>query len=86
MPPIHTKKNQKNLIEQEGLKENAIRNLKSSKIESEQEAAEIYDLPWSSLQDWHSGALPLEESNTKKQKLTPSEEETIVKRILSLAA
>jgi len=85
MPPIRTKKNRKNLIEQEGLKENAIRDLKSSKIESEREAAEIYDLPRLSLQDQRSGALPLEELNAKKWKLTPSEEETIIKRILFLA-
>src|SRR5271156_175661 len=85
MPPIRTIKNRKKLIEQEGLKENAIRDLKSSKIESGRKAAKIYDLAPSSLQDRLNGRRPVAEINALKRKLTANEEETLIKRVLSLA-
>src|SRR5271156_6630226 len=85
MPPIRTIKNRKNLIEQEGLKEQAIRDLKSSKISSTRKAADIYELPRTSLRDRRRGIRPQAEANAEKKKLTASEEETLIKRILSLA-
>jgi hypothetical protein len=41
-------------------------------------------MPRSSLQDRRKGAVPKAEANAKKLKLTANEEETLVKRILSL--
>ncbi|EED12237.1 conserved hypothetical protein [Talaromyces stipitatus ATCC 10500] len=75
---------EKYLIKQEGLKESAIRDLQSSKIQSGCKAARVYGLPRTSLQGRLKGRRPLAESNATKRKLTSTEEETLIKRVLSL--
>ena len=47
-------------------------------------AAKIYGIPYVSLYDRKQGALPRAEANSKKKKLTTSEEEVLIQRILSL--
>ena len=78
MPPIHNKNIQRKRIEQEGLKEQAIRNLKSSKISSIRKAAIIYGIPYTSLQNRNNGALSRAQINSKKKKLINTEEEVLV--------
>ncbi|EED19603.1 pogo transposable element, putative [Talaromyces stipitatus ATCC 10500] len=80
MAPTRSIENRKKLIEQEGLRDNAIRDLKSSKIQSGRKAARVYGLPRTSLQGRLKGRRPLAESNATKRKLTPIEEETLIKR------
>ena len=84
MPPICNKKIQKNIIKQEGLKEQAIHDLKNQKISSIAKAAKIYGIPYVSLYDCKQGALPHTEVNSKKKKLIISKEEVFIQRILSL--
>jgi len=67
------------------LKENAIRDLNSQKIESSRRAAVIYDIPKSTLHDRRRGVRPQAIANAEKRKLTGNEEEVLIKRVLSLA-
>ena len=84
MPPIHNQKRIQKSTEQEGLKEQAIRDLKSSKISSICKAATLYGIPFGSLKDRHNGVLPKAISNAQKRKLNTTEEEVLIQRILSL--
>ena len=78
MPPIRNQKRIQKSIDQEGLKEQAIRNLKSSKISNIHKAATLYGLPFGSLKDRHNGMLPKAINNVQKRKLNTAEEEVLI--------
>ena len=83
MPKTREKKG-KEAIELEGKLEIAISDLKSGKIPSLRRAAAIYGVPFSTLQRRYRGSQRKAVNNIKKQKLTPSEEETLIRWILSI--
>jgi transposase len=83
MPPIRNK-NQKNSAEQEGRILLAISDLKNGKIHSVRQAAEIYNVSRSTLQNRVNGMAYRAEKRANNHKLTQFEEESLVKWVLDL--
>jgi hypothetical protein len=83
MPPIRHEKRQK-LIEQEGRMELAIQAIKNEKVASIREAAQLFDVPRSTLQDRLNGRVhrPIQRANNTK--LTAIEEDALEDWILDL--
>jgi hypothetical protein len=83
MPPIRNK-NHKNSQEQEGRIQLAISDLKNQKISSVRQAARIYNVSRSTLQDRLKGMTYRAETRANGHKLTKSEEDSLIKWILDL--
>ena len=83
MPPIRNK-NQKNSAEQEGRILLAVSDLKNGKIRSVRQAAEIYNVSRSTLQNRVNGMAYRAEKRANNHKLTQFQEESLVKWVLDL--
>ena len=83
MPPIHNK-NQSNSQEQEGRIQLALSDLKNEKIRSIRQAADVYNVSRSTLQNRLNGKAYRVELRANNHKLTKFEEESLVKWILDL--
>jgi hypothetical protein len=83
MPPIRTKKSS-NSSEIEGKIQLAISDLKNGKIRSIREAARIYTIPRTTLQDRINGIGYKVETRANGHKLSQNDEESLVKWILDL--
>lgn len=83
MPPIRHEKRQKS-IEQEGRMELTIQAIKNEKVISIREAAQLFDVPRSTLQDRLNGRVhrPIQRANNTK--LTVIEEDALEDWILDL--
>ena len=68
MQPIRNKNIQRNRMEQEGLKEQVIHVLKSSKISNICKAAIIYGISYTGFQNQNNGTLSCAKMNSKKKK------------------
>jgi Tc5 transposase DNA-binding domain/helix-turn-helix, Psq domain len=55
-----------------------------NQVSSVSKAANLYDIPRTSLQERLNGRLPLSASNSQKRKLSPSEEHALIQWILDL--
>ncbi|EED14516.1 pogo transposable element, putative [Talaromyces stipitatus ATCC 10500] len=78
MPPIRNK-NSKNSAEQEGRILLAISDVKNGKLRSARQAAEIYNVSRSTLQNRLNGMAYRAETRANSHKLSKSEEESLVK-------
>jgi hypothetical protein len=83
MPPIRHEKRQK-LIEQEGRIEFAIQAIKNHTIASIREAARVFDVPRTTLQDRLKGAIHKPIQRPNNMKLNPIEEDSLENWILDL--
>jgi hypothetical protein len=83
MPPIRTKKSS-NSSEIEGKIQLAISDLKNGKIRSIREAARIYTIPRTTLQDRINGIGYKVETRANGHKLSQNDEESLIKWILDL--
>ena len=83
MPPIRNK-NKKNSAEQEGRILLAVSDLKNGKIRSVRQAAEIYNVSRSTLQNRVNGMAYRAEKRANNHKLTQFQEESLVKWVLDL--
>jgi hypothetical protein len=83
MPPIRNK-NRKNLDEQEGRILLAISDLQNGRIQPVAQAARIYEIPRTTLQDRLNGIQQRSLVRANNHKLTQYEEESLVKWVLDL--
>lgn len=83
MPPIRNK-NRKNLDEQEGRILLAISDLQNGRIQRVAQAARIYEIPRTTLQDRLNGIQQRSLVRANSHKLTQYEEESLVKWVLDL--
>jgi len=58
--------------------------IQNKQVSSVYKAANLYDVPESTLRDRIKGSIPIAQSNAKKRKLQPSEEQALVQWILDL--
>ena len=78
MPPIRHK-NQRNFEENEGKIQLAISDLKTKKIRSVRQAAEIYNISHSTLQNRQNGMIYRAKTRANSHKLSEFEEELLIK-------
>ena len=83
MPPIRNKTSE-NSVEQEGRIQLAISDLKNKKIRTISEAARVYSVPRTTLNDRLHGTLMKAEKRANGHKLSENEEESLIKWILDL--
>lgn len=83
MPPKSRTKTKK-LVEQEGRVLLTISSIEKNEISSISEAARLYKIPHTTLHDRLSGSTNRVEKHANGHKLTPNEEESLVRWILSL--
>jgi hypothetical protein len=83
MPP-KARTNSRDIIEKEGRILLAISALKKQEISNIREAARVYNIPRSTLQDRLRGKTFRNEARANSHKLTQSEEESLVRWILSM--
>jgi hypothetical protein len=83
MPPIRSQNAQKS-VEQEGRILLAIKAIKNQEITTIREAAHRFDVPRTTLQRRLNGHTFRREARANGHKLTQSEEESLIKWILSL--
>jgi hypothetical protein len=83
MPPIRNR-NSKNLVEQEGRLDFALSAYKNRQIPSIKKTAVLFNVPYSTLRDRLRGRSTWGEKHENQHKLTPNEEESLVKWILNL--
>lgn len=76
--PTKRSKSSKNLIEQEGNILLAIQALKRSQIQSIQQAARTFEVPYSTLQNRLKGRETRPEKRPNGHKLTEAEEESFI--------
>jgi hypothetical protein len=78
MPPIRHK-NQRNFEENEKKIQLALSDLKNKKIRSIRQAAEVYNVSRSTLQNRQKGMIYRAETRANRHKLTKSEEDSLIK-------
>jgi hypothetical protein len=74
----------KSLVEREGRISLAVKAIQNGQIKSVREAAHVFEVPQSTLQDHLNGVKFRKETRANSYKLTPIEEESLIKWILSL--
>ena len=84
MPPIHNK-NKRNSLEIEGKIELAIIALKNKEIISVHEAAQLYNVSYTTLRDQLNGCSSCTILHANSHQLTEAEEEILVQWVLDLA-
>jgi predicted HTH domain antitoxin len=82
--PPNMPKSSKSSVEREGRISLAVKAIQNGQIKSVREAARIFEVPRSTLQDRLNGIKFRKETRANSYKLTPIEEESLVKWILSL--
>ena len=82
--PLKSRSRPSNSVEQEGKLLLAISALKKKEISNIREAARLYDVPRSTLQDRLQGKTNRDETRANGHKMTRNEEESLVQWILSL--
>jgi hypothetical protein len=83
MPPKRTQ-DSRNSANQEGKILLAIKAIQKKSASSFREAAEIYDVPWTTLRDRFNGTRNRGDTRANSHKLTQTEEESLVEWILSM--
>jgi DDE superfamily endonuclease/Tc5 transposase-like DNA-binding protein/Psq-like protein len=83
MPPIRSQ-NSQNSIQQEGRIQLAVEAYQNKEIPSIRETARRFDVPWTTLRDRLHGKLHRSETRANSYKLTTTEEESLLKWILSM--
>jgi hypothetical protein len=73
----------RNLVEQEGRIQLAISALRKKEISSVQRAAEIFNVPRSTLRGWLNGCQYRIEKRNHNHRLSPTQEDSLVEWILS---
>jgi hypothetical protein len=71
-------------MEREGRISLAVKVIQNGQIKSVREAARVFEVPQSTLQDHLNGVKFRKETRANSHKLTPIEEESLIKWILSL--
>ena len=79
MPPTQNAQR----YQKEGRLALSIQAIQNKQILSTQRAAQLYNIPRSTLQGRVSGALPQAAANAQKRKLHPTEEQALVRWILA---
>lgn len=74
----------RNSIEQEGRILLAISSLKKAEIQSIRQAAQDFQVPYTTLQNRLKGAINRVDTRANSHKLTPNEEESLIRWILSM--
>ena len=72
------------LLQKEGRLSLSVQAIQKNQISSVRKAAKLYDVPRTSLQSRVQGVIPKTQSNARKRKLQPTEEQSLVDWILAL--